>query len=81
MQLKPVSFEYIDTWKRFGEGEQIGFIAQDIVKVLPGITFTTPQTGKMGYNEIDLVPVLVKALQELSSEVSQLKNQLLKKTG
>ncbi len=72
MQLNPVSFEYIDGWKNYGVGKQIGFIAQDIEQVLPNSTFTTPKTGKMGYNEIDLVPVAVKAIQEMNIKIQGL---------
>lgn len=72
MQLNPVSFEYITGWKNYGQGKQIGFIAQEIQQVLPNSAFTTPMTGKMGYNEIDIVPVLVKAVQEMNIKVQGL---------
>lgn len=75
MNLKPVSFEYREGWKNYGEGTQIGFIAQDIEKVLPNSVFTTQVTGKMGYNETDLIPVLVKAVQELTARVEALENE------
>jgi len=78
MKLNPVSFEYKDGWKNYGVGKQIGFIAQDIQKVLPNSAFTTPSTGKMGYNEIDLVPVLTKAIQEQQEQIENLKKEVNK---
>lgn len=78
MQLNPVSFEYKDGWKNYGKGTQIGFIAQEVQNVLPNSTFITPKTGKMGYNEIDLVPILVKAVQEQQEEIDSLKKEVNK---
>lgn len=78
MKLNPVSFEYKDGWKSYGQGKQIGFIAQDIKEVLPNSAFITPTTGKMGYNEIDLVPVLVKAVQEQQEQINELKKEIKK---
>lgn len=82
MKLVPVNFEYKDGWKNYGQGTQIGFIAQDVQKVLPNSTFITPSTGKMGYNEIDLLPLTISALQQaiirietLENEVSKLRNK------
>ncbi len=78
MQLNPVSFEYKDGWKNYGSGMQVGFIAQDIQKLLPNSTFVTPTTGKMGYNEIDLIPVLTKAIQEQQEQIEKLEREVKK---
>ena len=72
MKLKPVSFEYIKSYKNYGKGKQIGNIAQDMAKVIPEAVFTTPSTGKMGINYDQLNGVYIKALQEL-----QLQNEAL----
>jgi hypothetical protein len=72
MKLKPVSFEYIKSYKNYGKGKQIGNIAQDVAKVIPEAVFTTPSTGKMGINYDQLNGVYIKALQEL-----QLQNEAL----
>jgi hypothetical protein len=76
MQLKPVSFYFKDGWKNYGAGQQVGFIAQDIAQVLPGSVFTTPKTGKMGYNETDIIPILVKAMQQQEMEIQALQRQI-----
>src|SRR6185503_4671023 len=82
MRLKPVSFEFIDGWKNHGEGRQIGFIAQEVQQVLPGSVFLTPSTGKLGINKEDIIPLLVRSVQQqqeqielLKKEISQLKNK------
>ena len=72
MKLKPISFEYIESFKNYGEGKQIGNIAQDVAKIIPEAVFTTPSTGKMGINYDQLNGVYIKALQEL-----QLQNEAL----
>lgn len=76
MQLRPVSFYFKQGWRNYGEGQQIGFIAQDIEKVLPNSVFVTPKTGKMGYNETDIIPLLVKAVQEQEIEIENLKQRI-----
>lgn len=75
MKLKPVSYEFREGWKNYGQGKQVGFIAQDVQKVMPNSVFTTESTGKMGYNATDIIPVLVKAIQELTLKVQQLEKE------
>jgi hypothetical protein len=73
LQLKPRKFD----WKN-GDGiDNLGFIAQEIEKVFPELVsefkynqFETKKALKMG----DLIPSLVKAIQELKQEIDTLKN-------
>ena len=76
MKFNPVNFDYKQGWKNYGEGQQIGFIAQDIQKILPNSTFITPSTGKMGYNETDLIPILVKSVQQQQLEIEALQKEI-----
>jgi hypothetical protein len=76
MKLKPVSFEYIKSYKNYGQGKQIGNIAQDMAKVIPEAVFTTPSTGKMGINYEQLNGVYIKALQELQEQINILKLEI-----
>ena len=76
MKLKPVSFEYIKSYKNYGQGKQIGNIAQDVAKVIPEAVFTTPSTGKMGINYDQLNGVYIKALQELQEQINTLKLEI-----
>jgi hypothetical protein len=72
LQLKPRKFD----WKN-GDGiDNLGFIAQEIEKVFPELVsefkynqFETKKALKMG----DLIPSLVKAIQELKQEIDTLK--------
>jgi hypothetical protein len=61
--------EYPD--KHFPEGEQIGFIAQEIEKVYPQLVLT----DKDGYKSIDyskLTPILVEAIKEQQKIIEEL---------
>jgi hypothetical protein len=78
--LRPVQFDYILTGQH-----DTGFIAQEYQKVLPDQVTTHTATGKevaltggedlLAINQ-NLVPYLVKAVQELKAEVDSLKKQL-----
>lgn len=88
MALRPVTFEYIGTWQNRGAGTQIGFIAQNIQSVLPNSTFMNKPTGKpgdplngvgkMGYNEQDIIPLLVSVAQSQQIEIENLKAEIIK---
>ena len=75
-QLKPTSFQFKvsrDSDKTNG-GVRYGFKAQDIALIEPeGVIVDTTDPEKFYYNESNLVPVLVKAIQELTAEVERLK--------
>jgi hypothetical protein len=61
--------EYPD--KHFPEGEQIGFIAQEIEKVYPQVV----HTDKDGYKSVDyskLTPILVEAIKEQQKIIEEL---------
>ena len=72
MQLNPISFEYINEYKNYGEGLQIGNIAQDVAKVIPEAVFTTPLTGLMGINYNQFDGIYIKAIQELNNKINTL---------
>jgi len=72
MQLNPISFEYIDKYKNYGEGLQIGNIAQDIEKVIPEAVFTTPSTGLKGINYNQFDGIYIKAIQDLNNIIDSL---------
>lgn len=73
-------FDFIDD--RYGKPEELGYIAQELAKVVPECVINVPQNKKeCGYdflyqvNDIPLVKYLVKAVQELSSELSNIVNE------
>jgi hypothetical protein len=81
-KLKPVAF----TWNMRDGGkvdiEDTGFIAQDLQQTqqdtgitIPGLVYeSNPDKLEASYGK--LIPVLVKAIQELSAEVANLKSQI-----
>ena len=70
--LKPVDYKFIDK----PEALRHGFIAQDVQEVAPELVHTHPHTEKLGLEITDIIAPLVKAVQELSAEVADLKAQV-----
>lgn len=72
-KLRPVSYEY-----KWSEQKHIGFIAQEIRDVLPEIVVVDESSSheylKININE--LIPVLVKAVQEQQLQILKLKKEL-----
>ena len=76
-KMRPVTF----FWKKVEDdgmkGEQIGFIAQEVEKVLPQVVLTQNNEEKTkGIKYDEIVPVLTKAIQELSNENKKLHESL-----
>jgi hypothetical protein len=71
--LRGISF----TWKSNPEyGTRIGFIAQEVEKVLPELVFTNDVDGYKGVNYAEVTAVLVEAIKELKTENDLLKKRL-----
>jgi hypothetical protein len=72
MQLDPVTFGV-----KGEEGESIGFIAQDLRKVIPYAVFGEEAPDKyLGINLDYVVPVLTKAIQDQQVIINDLKDKL-----
>lgn len=80
MQLNPVHF----TYKSNPERERLGFIAQEVQNIVPQAVYNTGNSvvgvktefdldGALAMEYHALIPVLVKAIQELKAEVDALK--------
>jgi hypothetical protein len=62
------------TWKSDKENSNnLGLIAQDVIKVFPELVSESSQDGMYGVKYTELIPVLVKAIQELKAEIDLLK--------
>jgi hypothetical protein len=72
LQARPVDFDWID-----GSGKSFGFIAQELQKLIPDAV-NTNEDGISSVNYSILTAVLFKAVQELSTEVQVLKEQISK---
>jgi len=60
--LRPITFKWKDQSR--GNGRNIGFLAQDLQKVVPELVDQDSKSGMLSVNYPGLVPVLVKAIQE-----------------
>ena len=77
-QLTPVSY----TMSQEDESEQsvsnntthYGFIAQEVQQIAPELV-QTDKAGNLSINYLELIPLLVQKVQELSAEVETLKAQ------
>ena len=68
MQLRPVEYD-----TRWTNKHKIGLIAQEVEEVVPEVV---ERGHYMGVNYTDLIPVLIKAIQEQQVEIEELKRQL-----
>ena len=62
LQLEARTYLWKNDEKR--DYRDIGFIAQEILKIFPEVVFTSPTDGNYGVNYPKLIPVLTKAIQE-----------------
>jgi len=87
MKMNPVTFRWKDG-NIDNSQQHIGFLAQDLQKVLPEIVVDHEwketsegnqkewqPTDKLGVNYAEITPVLVKAIQEQQQVIDELKNQ------
>jgi hypothetical protein len=86
MKLDPVTYEYIDAYKKGKEdmnGKRRGFIAQEVEQVIPDmVKIIDEPVGDSHIKDFrlltnsDFVPILVKAVQDLKHENDSLKKQV-----
>ena len=74
-EIKPVEFTYNE--KLYTDGKRhFGVIAQELNEIFPKEKYALVVENNSGYllvNYIELIPILIKAVQELSEEVRDLK--------
>ncbi len=86
-KLKPVTFNFIsDTKNNFSVNEEVGFIAQDVDRALSTETFAksivnsaddSEPTATMGLATQNLIPILVKAIQEQQALIKALEQRII----
>lgn len=67
---KMLPYSYVKNGKK-----RLGFIAQDIYEIIPEIAHNCDPESEAGtayYNQLDLIPVIVKAIQELDTKVNNI---------
>lgn len=57
-------------WINSGNHVDVGLIAQQLEKVMPSLVTTNERTGLKGISYIEIIPYLIKAIQELSDIVN-----------
>jgi hypothetical protein len=77
MKLKPVEYEKKSTIQdSVYDRQEIGFIAQEVAKVLPNLVTEGKDADKtLAVSYTELIPVLTKAIQELNTQVETLKSE------
>lgn len=84
-QLKPVTFKYKQSWAAKEQEIQPGFIAQDLQDALAGKNYVDGVVKQGGeYLSVayqTLIPVLTKAIQELSAKVTALEARVTELGG
>jgi hypothetical protein len=73
--LKPYKFNYKDKYK-FGEGYDIGFIAEDVNEIVPEAVGTGVNSD-IFMDSVKLIPVLVKAIQEQNLLIKALEQRII----
>ena len=74
--LRPVRFK-----DNLSQEYATGMIAEEVAEIIPEVVFTKPIDGFdepqiEGINYSDIVPFLIKSIQELKAEIEQLKTQI-----
>jgi len=72
--LKPARFDYNQDESE--SSARVGFIAQEVLPVLPHVV-SVPEDSEqmMGVSTTEMIPVLVKAIQELEARLAALESK------
>lgn len=75
-KLNPVTYNWNTVIDDGMKGIQMGFIAQEIEEILPDMVITKNDDEKSkSVKYLELLPVLVKAIQEQQTQIESLKNE------
>ena len=73
LELEPVSFDY----KNEDQGkDRRGFIAEDVAKVLPNIVTPEGEETPAALDYVQLIPYLVKIVQDQAKDIEELKKKI-----
>ncbi len=83
LKLRPISYQWKDEGIRMGTGTNLGFSAQELQQIIPDAVVAekgkTPEDADHTYYGVkyaEIIPVLVKAIQELEQMLEQTTNEL-----
>lgn len=72
MQMNPVSYR----WKTNDNGNKVGLIAQEVKQLVPEVVVGDEAKENLGMNYAELVPVLIKTIQEQQARLAILNKEL-----
>mgnify|MGYP004507874479 CR=1 FL=1 len=75
------AYSYNFKYKQFGERQELGFVAQEMQSIIPNAVIASEQNPQdfdgldtiLTINYVEIVPYLIKAIQELSHEIEIIK--------
>lgn len=73
MQMTPIAYNWKDD---LSNSNKIGFIAQQMQSIIPEVVIGNEQTETLGMNYAELVPVLVKAIQEQQAQIEEMRKEI-----
>ena len=74
MAMRPVIYNMIE--EKDGDAKHLGFIAQEIKEIVnEAVSSTSSEEELYGLDKSGLIPILVKAIQELKAEIDLLKGE------
>ena len=73
--LNPVTFYWTEDASKHDRNKKYGFIAQQVASHIPDLV-GTDEKGYYNLDTFSMIPILVKAIKELKSEVDDLKSKL-----
>lgn len=76
MLLKPITYRYKPGYGDSGAREQVGFGAEDVVKVMPELVGLGTDKNPLSVDILGMVPKLVKAMQEQQAQILSLQKQV-----
>ena len=74
LQINPINFNWIDE-NKFGNENENGFIAEDVMSIIPNVVGSDANGLFMDYTKI--IPILTKAIQEQNALIKALEQRLL----
>jgi hypothetical protein len=76
-KLNPVTYEWKEVLDPGMQGTQMGFIAQEIERIVPTMVLTKNDSlGSKGVKYMEMIPILVKAIQEQQKIIDNQKSDL-----
>jgi len=75
MKMHPVQYDWKDDSEKM---KKIGFLAQELKKVIPEAVVGDETKETLAVNYVEIIPVLVKAMQEQQKQIEELKNEVRK---